>query len=578
MKLLKKMRYIFSILLVVSSLFSITPVVHGFMTIGAQSEGGYPLDKYKFLITKVHEPYWKIGYRYHADCTPAERQNSKALTQAISASLRTWLEPLKELQPERPIVDRFVYELQADVNPNQPEDLEGLREVDLRVTFQCTQGISIALIGIIFPPEVVMRRRDTELTPLTLSLLTHELGHAFGLADTFAREGIMRSQGGFPWTAHKQPASVMAMPDGFHDDKLTPLTIGEDDKRGIIWLYKYFYEGIAKDDCFFADYVYAKVKRIGSCTPKHPLIFETKYNPPWHAPQLLKHDPTIDINAQDEDGMTALHYAIMYEKEEVVKALLAHKDINSLLMNKQGQTPLDIALAANHTAIIKMFHERPRRKEDVNPAVPEPTRLASDVNGDGVVNIQDLVLIASNFGAIGENAADVNADGTVNIQDLVQVAGQFGAAAAAPSAWDRDRKVAPTRAEVQQWLTQAQALNLTDATSQRGIRFLAQFLLTLIPKETALLPNYPNPFNPETWIPYQLVAPGDVTIEIHAIDGTLVRTLSLGHQPVGMYQSRSRAAYWNGRNQTGEPVASGVYFYTLTAGEFTATRKMLIHK
>ena len=212
------------------------------------------------------------------------------------------------------------------------------------------------------------------------------------------------------------------------------------------------------------------------------------------------------------------------------------------------------------------------------PAAPEPTHLAADVNGDGVVNIQDLVTVASNFGATGENAADVNADGTVNIQDLVQVAGQFGAAAAAPSAWDRDRKVAPTKVEVEQWLIQAQALNLTDATSQRGIRFLAQLLLALIPKETALLPNYPNPFNPETWIPYQLSTPGDVTIEIHAIDGTLVRTLSLGHQPVGMYQSRSRAAYWNGRNQIGEPVASGVYFYTLTAGEFTATRKMLIHK
>ena len=577
MKLLKKMRYIFSILLVVSSLFSITPVVHGFMTIGAQSEGGYPLDKYKFLITKVHEPYWKIGYRYHADCTPAERQNSKALTQAISASLRTWLEPLKELQPERPIVDRFVYELQADVNPNQPEDLEGLREVDLRVTFQCTQGISIALIGIIFPPEVVMRRRDTELTPLTLSLLTHELGHAFGLADTFAREGIMRSQGGFPWTAHKQPASVMAMPDGFHDDKLTPLTIGEDDKRGIIWLYKYFYEGIAKDDCFFADYVYAKVKRIGSCTPKHPLIFETKYNPPWHAPQLLKHDPTIDINAQDEDGMTALHYAIMYEKEEVVKALLAHKDINSLLMNKQGQTPLDIALAANHTAIIKMFHERPRRKEDVNPAVPEPTRLASDVNGDGVVNIQDLVQVAANFGATGETPADVNGDGVVNIIDLTLVAGAFGKTAAAPSVHTAVLEHL-TATEIAQWLQTAQQANLTNPAFQRGVEALKHLLALLVPEETALLANYPNPFNPETWIPYQLTTPADVTLCIYAVDGSLVRTLSLGHQAAGVYQSRSRAAYWDGKNELGEPVASGIYFYTLIAGEFTATRRMLILK
>ena len=96
--------------------------------------------------------------------------------------------------------------------------------------------------------------------------------------------------------------------------------------------------------------------------------------------------------------------------------------------------------------------------------------------------------------------------------------------------------------------------------------------------ETVLLPNYPNPFNPETWIPYQLSKPADVNISIYAIDGKLVRTLVLGHQPVGVYESRSRAAYWDGKNGLGEPVASGVYFYTLTTGDFSATRKMLIRK
>lgn len=95
---------------------------------------------------------------------------------------------------------------------------------------------------------------------------------------------------------------------------------------------------------------------------------------------------------------------------------------------------------------------------------------------------------------------------------------------------------------------------------------------------TALLPNYPNPFNPETWIPYQLVSPADVTVSIYATDGKLVRTLELGYQPAGIYQSRSRAAHWDGRNAQGERVASGVYFYTFTAGDFTATGKMLVRK
>ena len=93
-----------------------------------------------------------------------------------------------------------------------------------------------------------------------------------------------------------------------------------------------------------------------------------------------------------------------------------------------------------------------------------------------------------------------------------------------------------------------------------------------------MLANYPNPFNPETWIPYHLADPADVTLHIYAAGGVLVRTLALGYQVVGIYESRSRAAYWDGKNEGGEPVASGVYFYTLTAGDFTATRKMLIVK
>ena len=100
----------------------------------------------------------------------------------------------------------------------------------------------------------------------------------------------------------------------------------------------------------------------------------------------------------------------------------------------------------------------------------------------------------------------------------------------------------------------------------------------LQPEETALLHNYPNPFNPETWIPYQLAEAAEVTFYIYAANGALVRTLDLGHQPAGIYQYRSRAAYWDGKNEVGEPVASGIYFCTLTAGDFTATRKMLIRK
>ena len=211
-------------------------------------------------------------------------------------------------------------------------------------------------------------------------------------------------------------------------------------------------------------------------------------------------------------------------------------------------------------------------------ATGELTPLVADVNGDGAVNIQDLVLVASRLGQAGENKADVNGDGAVNIQDLVLVAGELGTHAAAPSAWHHTSMGIPTRATVEQWLTQAHRLPLTDARSQRGILLLERLLATLAPKETALLTNYPNPFNPETWIPYHLSKPADVTLTIYSVDGKVVRTLALGHQVAGYYQSKSRAAYWDGRNALGEPVASGVYFYTLKVGDFAATKKLLIRK
>ena len=219
----------------------------------------------------------------------------------------------------------------------------------------------------------------------------------------------------------------------------------------------------------------------------------------------------------------------------------------------------------------------PNIEENTQIEIIEAPYAPEDVNEDGIVNILDLVAIASNFGQTGENIADVNEDGVVDIVDLVLVAGALGSDAAAPSVWDRDLEVGLTHADVQQWLTQARGLDLTDV-AQKGIIFLEHLLAALTPKETALLPNYPNPFNPETWIPYQLAEPADVSISIYSADGKLIRTLDLGHQPIGIYESRSRAAYWDGKNAIGEPVASGVYFYTLTARDFIATRKMLIMK
>ena len=129
-----------------------------------------------------------------------------------------------------------------------------------------------------------------------------------------------------------------------------------------------------------------------------------------------------------------------------------------------------------------------------------------------------------------------------------------------------------------QWLAQAGELELTDAMSQRGVLVLGQLLAALTPKETALLPNYPNPFNPETWIPYQLAESADVALTICDTNGVIVRRLDLGHQSAGIYTDRGKAAYWDGRNASAESVASGVYFYQLTTPSFRQIRRMVILK
>ena len=222
---------------------------------------------------------------------------------------------------------------------------------------------------------------------------------------------------------------------------------------------------------------------------------------------------------------------------------------------------------------------------------PDGTRLASGsangtvrlwmallpVNNDGVVNIADLVEVAQNFGQVGKNNADINGDGIVNVVDLILVAVALGEGAAAPTAHAAVLSML-TAEEVEQWLIEAKQLQTDDPIYLRGIRVLEQLRAALTPAETALLANYPNPFNPETWMPYQLAKSADVTLTIYSADGKVIRTLILGDIPAGRYISRSRAAYWDGRNALGEPVASGIYFYTLTAGDFTATRRMLILK
>ena len=206
----------------------------------------------------------------------------------------------------------------------------------------------------------------------------------------------------------------------------------------------------------------------------------------------------------------------------------------------------------------------------------EERLLTGDVNRDGRVSILDLIRVAQQLGKSvpPDSSVDINGDGVVNIFDLTLVAQGIGKAAAPAVATGR-----VDAATIEAWITLARLEDDGSIAFRQGIANLENLLASLIiPQETALHPNYPNPFNPETWIPYQLAVPAEVTLTIYDMNGGTVRRLEVAHQAAGTYQNRSRAAYWDGRNQRGESVASGLYFYTLKAGEFTATRKMLIRK
>ena len=199
---------------------------------------------------------------------------------------------------------------------------------------------------------------------------------------------------------------------------------------------------------------------------------------------------------------------------------------------------------------------------------------AEDIDRDSDVDITDLISVISNFGSASPGNNDVDSDNDVDADDIRAVfAALVAANAGAPA------HLTHTAKTLQDYVQQAKQRGMLDANFQQGLAVLEELMEPfLIPNETALLRNYPNPFNPETWLPYQLSEPADVTFSIYSVNGRLVRTLSLGYQAAGIYRHRSRAAYWDGRNALGEPVASGVYFFSLTAREFIATGKMLIRK
>ena len=228
---------------------------------------------------------------------------------------------------------------------------------------------------------------------------------------------------------------------------------------------------------------------------------------------------------------------------------------NFMIIRLIQMRPLNIANQPENTELVAQLSER--LHAGWQAALPEARQqlhvlrtLPWDINDDGVVDIRDLVLVSNNFGEETPThpKVDVNKDGNVNILDLLLVAAHFG---------ESNTPVAPplvgavynpeTLIEhfdlVEQWLTEARLASDGSLPFQQGIAALERLMNTATPMETALLPNYPNPFNPETWIPYDLAEDSEVDIHIYNVRGESVRRLSLGFQGAGTYRRRSRAAY-----------------------------------
>ncbi len=357
MKLLKKMRYVFSILLVVFLPFSIAPAAQGFISL----HHDLGQRQHRILIDMVHEPFWTIHYSFDL-CEPVDKETQGKFEQIITKFLQSWLQPLREYT-ERPIVNDFRYKL----DPNWGGATFG-------VTHICE--IKEAPKAFFGPLGIINPSVGLELTWSGTSVMLHEIGHLFGLADTYegARLGPAGiSTGGLNDTRGAQPASFMSIftqliivdrdldKDVKNLDILVPLQglvkLGQDDKNGIIWLYKYTYEGLPMDDCFFPDYELTEIPF--GCEPKYPLIFEIKQDNERLALLVLNDDENLDVNAQDADGMTALHHAVLRGFEELIAKLLDHPDIKPFLSDKQGRTALRIAQERGLEKIITLLLSHP---------------------------------------------------------------------------------------------------------------------------------------------------------------------------------------------------------------------------
>ena len=329
---------------------------------------------------------------------------------------------------------------------------------------------------------------------------------------------------------------------------------------------------------------------------------------------------TLEWDAVDDtSGIIAYHVQIDVDTRDFQSGMLFDQTVDG----EVTRHTFTGELGATYYARIKAENQANLSSRDWSAITPgvmlnEPSMW--DVNRDAIIDIFDLVLVAKHLGKTNDQITnpnvDVNGDGVVDIDDLVLVAGHFGENTnAAPSlarvTHDVPRSNFDTGPFTQSIASHATYMEVDLAQVQNALAALHRHpylpsraraalealkswveaakqrshlnpeLLPVV--QTRGLPVYPNPFNPEVWIPYELAAPAGVQIEIYTAVGQLVRRFNLGLQPAGRYHRQNNAAYWDGRNEAGDVVASGLYFYiirftNLSGEDYTFMQTMLLLK
>ena len=295
------------------------------------------------------------------------------------------------------------------------------------------------------------------------------------------------------------------------------------------------------------------------------------------------------VTPEDGDGGDSFGVAVDVSKSRIIVG--ANKDENEVKKRNSGSAYIFQGVGDAYTQEVKLTSDDPQEGAgfgltvalDVNRALvgaPSTDTKRGDDSGAAYAFLKvgaDWVLQARVIPEKGPDEAQGLTSGD-NMGSAVAIDGDFGRnfnLAAIGVQWDAQDGGADAGSVYIFDTEDDEGINLPLSVEPRGDLALTMFGDI---KRTALLQNFPNPFNPETWIPYTLGDDTDVKVRIYNVEGKLVRKLNIGYQRAGRYLSREKAVYWDGRDQLGESVSSGVYFYTLKADKFSDTRRMVILK